>query len=114
MGKPIDQSKSILHTKWKKVLEAKVVRRANPTKLVKREVCRPPPKPPDWQYSLNYKQETKKGREKPYRNQKEGQEIQNADEEGIDAQKIRQGTKFQAPSKATLYTRCQGRSDRDN
>ena len=38
LGKPIEQSKSILHTKWKKVLEAKVVRRANPTKCQKRGV----------------------------------------------------------------------------
>ena len=37
----IEQDKSNLHTKWKKVLGSKVIRRANPTKLVKREVCRP-------------------------------------------------------------------------
>ena len=42
----IEQKKSNLHTKQKKVLGPKVTRRANPTKLVKREVCRPPPKPP--------------------------------------------------------------------
>ena len=47
---PIEQDKSNLHTKQKKVLGSKVIRRANPTKLVKREVCRPPPKPP---YILN-------------------------------------------------------------
>ena len=47
---PIEQDKSNLHTKWKKVLGSKVIRRANTTKLVKREVCRPPPKPP---YILN-------------------------------------------------------------
>ena len=35
-----------MHAKWKKVLTPRVVRRANPTKLVKRETCRPPPKPP--------------------------------------------------------------------
>ena len=43
---PIEQDKSNLHSKWKKVLGSKVIRRTNPTKLVKREVCRPPPKPP--------------------------------------------------------------------
>ena len=47
---PIEQDKSNLHTKQKKVFRSKVIRRANPTKLVKREVCRPPPKPP---YILN-------------------------------------------------------------
>ena len=46
---PIEQEKSNLHTK-QKVLGSKVIRRANPTKLVKREVCRPLPKPP---YILN-------------------------------------------------------------
>ena len=43
---PIEQNKSNLHTKLKKVLGSKVIRRANTTKLVKREVYRPPPKPP--------------------------------------------------------------------
>ena len=43
---PIEQDKPNLHTKQKKVLGSKVIRRANPTKLVKREVCRPLPKPP--------------------------------------------------------------------
>ena len=43
---PKEQDKSNLHTKLKKVLGSKVIRRANPTKLVKREVHRPPPKPP--------------------------------------------------------------------
>ena len=47
---PTEQDKSNLHTKQKNVLGSKVIRRANPTKLVKREVCRPPPKPP---YILN-------------------------------------------------------------
>ena len=47
---PIEQDKPNLHTKQKKVLGSKVIRRANTTKLVKREVCRPPPKPP---YILN-------------------------------------------------------------
>ena len=39
---PIEQDKSNLHTKQKKVLGSKVIMRANPTKLVKGEVCRPP------------------------------------------------------------------------
>ena len=47
---PTEQDKSKLHSKQKKVLGSKVIRRANPTKLVKREVCIPPPKPP---YILN-------------------------------------------------------------
>ena len=47
---PIEQDKTNLQTKWKKFLGSKIIRRANPTKLVKREVCRPPPKPP---YILN-------------------------------------------------------------
>ena len=47
---PIEQNKSNLHTKLKKVLGSKIIRRANPTKLVKREVHRPPSKPP---YILN-------------------------------------------------------------
>ena len=38
---PIEQSKSNLHTKWKKVLGSKVVRRANPTKLVKERYVGP-------------------------------------------------------------------------
>ena len=37
---PIEQDESNLHTKQKKVLGSKVVRGANPTKLVKRDVCR--------------------------------------------------------------------------
>ena len=68
---PLEQGKSKLHTKWKKVLGSKVVRRANPTKLVKKEVCRPPPKPPDRQNSVNYEHETKKRTIKPYENQEE-------------------------------------------
>ena len=43
---PMEQDKSNLHTKQKKVLGSKIIRRANPIILVKREVCRPPPKPP--------------------------------------------------------------------
>ena len=46
----IEQDKCNFHTKQKNGLGSKVIRRANPTKLVKREVCRPPPKPP---YILN-------------------------------------------------------------
>ena len=47
LEKPTKQDKSkFIHGKWKKVLGPTVVRRANPTKLVKRETCRPPPKPP--------------------------------------------------------------------
>ena len=84
--KILDKTPKLL-TEQKKVPGSKVVRRANPIKLEKREVCRPPPKPPDRQNSLHYKHETKKGREKPNENQKERQEIQNTEEEGIDAQK---------------------------
>ena len=51
---PVEQDKSNLHSKWKKVLGSKVIRRANPTKLVKREVCIPPLKPP---YILNINKE---------------------------------------------------------
>ena len=47
LEKQLEQSKSKWHTKRKKVLASKLVRRANSTELVKREVCRPPPKPPD-------------------------------------------------------------------
>ena len=51
---PIEQDKSNLHTKWKKVLGSKVIRRATPTKLVKTEVCRPLPKPLGRPNSVNY------------------------------------------------------------
>ena len=45
--KPTEQDKSkFVHTKQKMVLASRVVRRAYPTKLAKRETCRPPPKPP--------------------------------------------------------------------
>ena len=55
LEKPTEQDKSkFIHTKQKKVLASRVGRRANPTKLVKRETCRPPPKPP---YILNTKGE---------------------------------------------------------
>ena len=102
--------KSKLHPKWKQVLTSRAVRRANPTGLVKREICRPPSKPPDRQNSLNYKHETKKGREKPYKKGK----TRNPKCRGRRDRcpKDRQGTKLQAPSKATLYTKCQWRSNR--
>ena len=96
---PIEQSKSKLHPQQKKVLGSKVIRRENPIKLIKREICRPPPKPPDRQNSLNHKDETKKGRVKPYENKKESQEIQNAEEEGIDAQKIDKEHNWRPPPK---------------
>ena len=35
---PIEPDKSNLHTKWKKVLGSKVIKRTDPSKLVKREV----------------------------------------------------------------------------
>ena len=76
---PIEQDKSNLHNKRKKVLESKIIRRANPTKLVKKEVCRPPPKPPDRENSLNLRHETKKGRVRPYKNKKKSQEGQKID-----------------------------------
>ena len=47
-----------LHTRQRKVLGSKLVRRVNPTRLVKRKfpsMCRPPPRPPDRQNSLNDK-----------------------------------------------------------
>ena len=47
---PIEQDKSNLYIKLKKVLGSKVIRRTYTTKSVKREVHRPPPKPP---YILN-------------------------------------------------------------
>ena len=47
---PTEQDKSNLHTKLKKVLGSRLIMRAITTKLVKREVSRPPPKPP---YILN-------------------------------------------------------------
>ena len=46
LEKPTEQDKSKLHTKQKKVLTSRAVRRENPIKLVKREICRSPPKPP--------------------------------------------------------------------
>ena len=38
----------------------KKIKLENPIKLIKREICRPPPMPPDRQNSLNHKHETKK------------------------------------------------------
>ena len=58
------------------ILESKVIRRANSTKMVNREVCRPPPKPPDRENSLNLRHGTKKDRVRPYKNKKESQEAQ--------------------------------------
>ena len=95
LEKSIEKGKSKLHTKWKKVLGYKVVRKVNPTTLVKREVCRPPPKPPDRQNSLNGKHETKKGKEKPYKYQ----EIQNPEKEGIDAQNMDKELNYRPPPK---------------
>ena len=49
---------SKLHTKRKKVLGSKLVRKAKPTRLVRRKIpsiCRPPPEPPDRQSELNVK-----------------------------------------------------------
>ena len=54
LGKSIPK----LHTRQRKVLGSKLVRRVNPTRLVKRKIpsmCRPPPRPPDRQNSLNDK-----------------------------------------------------------
>ena len=45
-----------LHTRQRNVLGSKLVRRVNPIRLVKRKIlsmCRPPPKPPGRQNSLN-------------------------------------------------------------
>ena len=53
---PIEQDKFNLHTRWKKVLGSKVIRKGNPLNWVKREVCRPPPKQP---YILNINGEVK-------------------------------------------------------
>ena len=105
---PLEQGKSKLHTKQKKVLGSKVVRRANPIKLVKREVCRPPPKPPDRQNSSNHKHETKNGREKPYKNIKGRKEIQNAEEKEIDVQKIDKKLNYRPPPKPPYILNANG------
>ena len=108
LEKPIEQDKSNLNTKWKKILGSKVIRRANPTKLVKWEVLRPPPKPPDRPNGVNYEQETKKRRIKLYENQEERQEIQNAEEEGIDAQKIDKELSCRPPPKPPYILNING------
>ena len=77
----IEQDKSKLHPKQKKVLGSKVIKRENPIKVIKGETCRPPPKPPDRENSLNLRHETKKGRVRPYKNKKESQEAQRIDRE---------------------------------
>ena len=64
----LEQDKSKLHPQWKKVLGSKVIKGENPIKLDKGETCRPPPKPPDRESSLNLRHETKKGRVRPYEN----------------------------------------------
>ena len=54
LGKSIPK----LHTRQRKILGSKLVRRVKPTRLVKRKIpsmCRPPPKPTDRQKSLNDK-----------------------------------------------------------
>ena len=76
--------------------------------MIKREICRPPPKPSDRQNSLNHKHETKKGRVKPYENKKESQEIQNAEEEGIDAQKIDKEQNCRPPPKPPYILNANG------
>ena len=51
-------SMSKFHTRCRKVLGSNLVRRVNPTNLVKRKIpsmCRPPPRLPDRQKSLNDK-----------------------------------------------------------
>ena len=67
--------------------------------MVKREVCRLPPKPLDRPSSVNYEQETKRKRIKLYENQEKRQEIQNVEEEGIDAQKIDRERNCRPPPK---------------
>ena len=55
----LGKSISKLHTKQRKILGSKMVRRVNPTRLVKRKIpskiCRPPTKPPDRKNRLNAK-----------------------------------------------------------
>ena len=76
LEKPIELDKSKIHPKWKKVLTSRVVKRGNLTGLEKGKTCRPLPKPPDRENSLNFRHETKKGRVRPYKNKKESQEAQ--------------------------------------
>ena len=77
--KPIELEKSKIHPKWKKVLTSRAVKRVNLTGLGKGKICRPPPKTPDRENSLNFRHETKKGRVRPYKNKKESQEAQKID-----------------------------------
>ena len=71
-------------------------------------MCRPPPKPPDRQNSSKHGHETKNGREKPYKNQQEGQEIQNADEGGLDAQVIDKELNYRPPPKPPYIVNTNG------
>ena len=71
-----------LHTRHRKVLGSKLVRRVNPTRMVRRiipSMCRPPPKPPDRQNSLNDKASN---RVMPYVNPKRRPAIHYANEQG--------------------------------
>ena len=108
LEKPTEQDKSNLHTKQKAVLGSEVIKSANPTKLVKREVCRPPPKPPDRPNGVNYEQEAKKRRRKLHENQEERQDIQNAEEEEIDAQKIDKELNCRPPPKPPYILNTKG------
>ena len=81
LEKPIQLDKSKIHSKQKKVLTSRAVKRVNLTGLEKGKICRPPPKPPDRENSLNLRHETKKGRVRPYENKKESQEAQKIDRE---------------------------------
>ena len=84
-----------LHTRRRKILGSKLVRRVNPTRLVKRKIpsmCRPPPEPPDRQNSLNDKA-SKRVLPKIYC----------AHEEKVN---------YRPPPKP--HTKCQWRSDRDH
>ena len=49
--------------------------------MEKGKICRPPPKPPNRENSLNLRHETKKGRVRPSENKKESQEAQKIDRE---------------------------------
>ena len=76
LEKPVELDESKLHSKPKKVLTSRVVKRANPAGLEKGKTCRPPLTPQDRENSLNVRHETKKGRVRPYENKKESQEAQ--------------------------------------
>ena len=106
LGKSIPK----LHTRWRKVLGSKLVRRVNPTRLVKRKIpsmCRLPPRPPDRQNSLNDKASKRvlpnvdpKGRPltKP-------PDIHYANEERVN---------YRPPPKHPYIQNVNGRSDRDH